>query len=56
MIVQWHPLLRFHFAPVASDLPRAELKALEKRLITAFLPPCCRGDIEADTRKMMDAF
>ena len=56
MIVQWHPLLRFHFAPVAGDLPRAELKALEKRLITAFLPPCCRGDIEADTRKMMDAF
>lgn len=56
MIVQWHSLLRFHFAPVASDLPRAELKALEKRLITAFLPPCCRGDIEADTRKMMDAF
>ncbi|MDE0348828.1 MAG: hypothetical protein OXM56_03880 [Gammaproteobacteria bacterium] len=54
MIVQWHSLLRFHFAPV--DLPRAELKALEKRLITAFLPPCCRGDIEAGTRKMMDAF
>ena len=56
MIVQWHQLLRFHFAPVAGDLPRAELKALEKRLITAFLPPCCRGDIEADTRKKMDAF
>ncbi|MYH16415.1 MAG: hypothetical protein F4149_14710 [Gammaproteobacteria bacterium] len=56
MILQWHPLLRFHFAPVARDLPRAELKALEKRLITAFLPPCCKGDIEADTREKMAAF
>ena len=56
MIVQWHPLLRFHFAPVAKNLPRTELKALEERLITAFLPPCCKGEIAADTRKMMAAF
>ena len=56
MIMQWHSLLRFHFATVGNDVPPAELKALEKRLITAFLPPCCKDDIEADTAKMVAAF
>ena len=56
MIVAWHPILRFHFAPVDDDVPSAELKAMEKRLITAFLPPCCKDDIEADTKAMMAAF
>ena len=56
MIVTWHRILRFHFAPVADNVPSADLKAMEKRLITAFLPPCCKDDIEAETRAMMAAF
>ena len=56
MIVTWHRILRFHFAPVADNVPSAELEAMEKRLITAFLPPCCKDDIEAETRAMMAAF
>lgn len=56
MIVTWHPILRFHFAPVDDDFPSQELKAIEKRLITAFLPPFCKNDIEADTKAMMSAF
>ncbi|MCY4002701.1 MAG: hypothetical protein OXF33_03210 [Rhodospirillales bacterium] len=56
MIVNWHSMLRFHFAPVDDSVPSAELKAMEKRLITAFLPPCCKYDIEADTMAMKAAF
>ena len=56
MIITWHPILRFHFAPVDEDFPAQELKAMERRLITAFLPPFCRDDIEADTKAMMAAF
>ncbi len=56
MIVNWHPILRFHFAPVDDKVTTAELEAMEQRLITAFLPPCCKGDIEADTKAMMAAF
>lgn len=56
MIVTWHSILRFHFAPVDDNVPSAELKAMEKRLITAFLPPCCKNDIEADTMAMKAAF
>ena len=56
MILQWHPLLRFHFAPVGDDVSPAELKAIEQRLITAFLPPCCKEEIEAETREMLATF
>ena len=56
MIVTWHPILRFHFAPVDDNVPSTDLKAMERRLITAFLPPCCKDDIEADTMEMMAAF
>ena len=56
MIVNWHHILRFHFTPVDDNIPSAELKAMEKRLITAFLPPCCKDDIEAETRAKMAAF
>ena len=56
MIVAWHSILRFHFAPVDDNVPPAKLKAMERRLITAFLPPCCKDDIEADTMEMMAAF
>ena len=56
MIVTWHRILRFHFAPVSANISSAELKAMEKRLITAFLPPCCKDDIEADTKAMKAAF
>ena len=56
MIVQWHPILRFHFAPVADDFPSEQLRALEKRLITAFMPPCCKNDMTADTRRKKAAF
>ena len=56
MIVNWHPILHFHFAPVDDDVTSEELEAMEQRLITAFLPPCCKDDIEADTRAMMAAF
>ncbi|MYJ51402.1 MAG: hypothetical protein F4093_01810 [Gammaproteobacteria bacterium] len=56
MIVNWHRILRFHFAPVDNNIPSAQLRAMEKRLITAFLPPCCKDDIEAETRAKMAAF
>ncbi|MCY4137765.1 MAG: hypothetical protein OXF56_05815 [Rhodobacteraceae bacterium] len=56
MIVQWHPILRFHFAPVAEDYSTDQLTALEDRLITAFLPPCCKNDFAADTRRQVAAF
>ena len=56
MIVQWHPILRFHFAPVADDFFSEQLKALEERLITAFLPPCCKSDLAAKTRRKVAAF
>lgn len=56
MIVTWHRILRFHFAPVDDNISSEELKAMEKRLITAFLPPCCKDDIEADTMAKMAAF
>ena len=56
MIVQWHQILRFHFAPVADDFSSEQLAALEKRLISAFLPPCCKSDIAANTRRQVSAF
>ena len=56
MIERWHLLLRFHFAPVAENVTSTELKQLEKRLNTAFLPPFNKGDIEADTKKHIAAF
>ncbi len=56
MIVQWLPILHFHFAPVADQVSPAQLKAIESRLITAFLPPCCKDDIEAGTRRAVAAF
>ena len=56
MICYWHPILRFHFAPVDDNVTSAELEVMEQRLITAFLPPCSKGDIKADTRAMMAAF
>ncbi len=56
MIAQWNELLWFHFAPVEDDFSSTDLQALERRLITAFLPPCCKDDVESDTRRSLDAF
>ena len=51
MIKQWRRILRFHFAAINDDVTTEQLQALETRLNTAFLPPCAKGDIEADTKK-----
>lgn len=56
MIERWLPLLRFHYATVGAEVTSEDLKYLERRLNTAFLPPCSRGDVEADTRQKLAAF
>ena len=56
MIATWHPILRFHFAPVDNNVTSPELEAMEQRLITAFLPPCSKGEVKADTKAMVAAF
>lgn len=56
MIVTWHSILRFHFAPVDDNVTSLELEAMEQRLITAFLPPCSKGEIKADTKAALAAF
>ena len=56
MISRWRNILRFHFAAVGDEVSTEQLQAFEIRLNTAFLPPCAKGDIEADTKKMRTAF
>ena len=56
MISRWGPILRFHFAAIDDDVSTEELQNFEIRLNTAFLPPCAKGDIEADTKKKRAAF
>ena len=56
LIANWNSVLRFYFAPVDEDFPNEELKQLETKLNTAWMPPCVDGDIEATTRQMRRAF
>ncbi len=56
MIGRWKELLRFHFSPVDDNFSSADLQALERRLITAFLPPCCKNDMESGTSRKKSAF
>ena len=56
MISRWRHVLRFHFAAVGNDVSTEQLQAFETRMNTAFLPPCSKGDIEADTKKKRAAF
>ena len=56
MIVKWHAILRFHFAPVDDDVSSEELEAMEERLNAAFVPMCSKDDIEADMKEMRAAF
>ena len=56
MIGTWHQVLRFFFAPVDDTVSPEDLKALEKQLNTAIIPPCSVGDIEADIRQKRSAF
>ena len=49
-----HPALSLW--PCGRQHSIAELRAMERRLITAFLPPFCKDDIEAETRAKMAAF
>lgn len=56
MIRDWNKVLRFYFAPVDDNISSDDLIALEKQLNTALIPPFSLGDLEADTKKMRDAF
>ena len=56
LITRWCPILRFHFAPVSADISSPQLKSIERRLITAFLPPCCQNDVEGIIRRRVAAF
>ena len=56
MIGTWHRVLRFFFAPVGDDITSEDLKALERHLNTALMPPFSEGDLEADTRRKRRAF
>ena len=56
MIGTWHQVLRFYFAPIDDDVSSDDLKALEKQLNTALMPPFSEGDLEADTRQKRRAF
>lgn len=56
MVVCWGPILRFFFAPVEETVTSADLKSLERRLNTAFMPPFSINDLDAETRQMQRAF
>lgn len=56
MIADWHPVLRFYFAPVDEKVSSEELKKLERQLNTALMPPYSEGDLEADTRRKRKAY
>lgn len=56
MIGTWHPVLRFFFAPIDDDVSSDDLKALEKQLNTALMPPFSEGDLEADIKQKRKAF
>lgn len=56
MIATWHEVLRFFFAPVGDEVSSDELKTLESKLNTAFMPPFSEGDLEADTKQKRRAF
>ena len=51
MIGTWLQVLRFYFAPIDDDISSDDLKALEKQLNMALMPPFSDGDLEADTKK-----
>ena len=56
MIGAWHQVLRFFFAPVEDAISSEDLKALEKQIATALMPPFSKGDIEANIRRKRRAF
>ena len=56
MIGTWHQVLRFYFAPIDDDVSSDDLKALEKQLNTALMPPFSEGDLEAGTKQKRRAF
>ena len=56
MIATWHRVLRFFFAPVDDDVSADDLKALEKQLNDALLPPFSKGDLSAELKAKRSAF
>ena len=56
MVVCWGPILRFLFAPVEETVTSDDLKSIERRLNTAFMPPLSIKDLDAETRQRMRAF
>lgn len=56
MIGDWHPVLKFFFAPVADDVSTDDLKKIEQQLNTALMPPFSEGDLEAGTKAKRRAF
>ena len=56
MVVCWGPILRFFFAPVEETVTSDDLKSLERRLNTAFMPPFSINDLDARARQMQRAF
>ena len=56
MIVDWHEILRFFFAPVDNDVSSADLKKLERQLNNALMPPFSPGDLDADAKSKRRAF
>lgn len=56
MIGDWHPVLKFFFAPIGDNISTKTLQKLEEQLNTALLPPFSRGDLEASTKEMKRAF
>ena len=56
MIVDWHDVLRFFFAPVDDSVSSDDLKKLERQLNNALLPPFSRGDLDAGIKSQRRAF
>lgn len=56
LIVKWHEVLQFCFAPVDSDVTSDQLSLIEKSLNDAFMPPFSRRDFSAEIAATRRAF
>lgn len=56
MIGNWYEVLRFFFAPVDDDVSSEDLKALERQLNSALMPPFAEADLDAGLKRKRRAF
>ncbi len=56
MIADWHPVLKFFYAPIEDDVSSETLEDIEKQLNSALMPPFSKGDLEAETKAKKRAF